>query len=230
MTLERTRARESEVTHDCAVTRECARTPQRAGTAPWRDVRRAIRRAAALAALCVSPLFAQTACSVTNPGNQQTRSCTVTLSATLRLPVQTQVSLSASSTDIAGGAPATDQIFGVAGDTGLVVIGPLVQVLSNRGVSVTLVNAPQFTAPGLKPASDVQLGIASNPSVCTGVATSPLSVSPIAVQQAAPRALFVSTAPVNNAQRRLCFRVFWRYATDAPGAYSLPLTISVTAP
>jgi hypothetical protein len=182
------------------------------------------------AALAVSPLSAQTACSVSNPGNQQTRSCSVTLSATLRLPVQTQVSLSSSSTDIAGGAPATNQIFAVASDTGLVVMGPLLQVLSNRGVSVTLVNAPQFTGPGIKPASDVRLGVSGNPAVCTGVATSPLSVSPVAVQQSAPRLLFQSTAAVNNAQRRLCLRVFWRYATDGPGAYSLPLTISVTAP
>jgi len=205
-------------------------TAQRAGATSWSPVRRAIVRAFALAVLFVPPLAAQTACSVANPGNQQTRSCTVTLSATLRLPVQTQVSLSSSSTNIAGGTLATDQIFRIAGDTGLVVIGPLVQVLSNRGVSVTLVNAPQFTAPGLKPASDVRLGISNNPAVCTGVATTPLSVSPIAVQHAAPRVLFVSTAAVNNAQRRLCFRVFWRYATDGPGAYSLPLTISVTAP
>ncbi len=180
--------------------------------------------------LIAAPISAQTACSVPNPGNRQTRSCTVTLSATLRLPVQTQVSLSTSSTNIAGGAPATDQIFSVASDTGLVVIGPLLQVLSNRGVSVTLVNAPQFTAPGFKPASDVRLGVTSSPSVCAGVPTSPLSVSPVAVQQSAPRVLFQSAAAVSNAQRRLCFRVFWRYATDGPGAYSLPLTISVTAP
>jgi len=219
MTAQRARATSSRVVR---------RTIMR--VAASKVVRRTITCAAALTVLFVSPLSAQTACSVTNPGNQQTRSCTVTLSATLRLPVQTQVSLSTSSTDIAGGAPATDLIFRIASDTGLVVIGPLVQVLSNRGVSVTLVNAPQFTAPGLKPASDVRLGISSNPSVCTGVATTPLSVSPIAVQQAAPRVIYVSTAAANNAQRRLCFRVFWRYATDGPGAYSLPLTISVTAP
>ncbi len=203
-------------------------------TAAQAAVRRAVVyvviHIAILAALFVPPLSAQTACSVGNVGGGQTRSCTVTLSATLRIVQVAQLSLSTGSTDIAGGAPATAQIFTIAGDTGLVVVGPLLQVLSNSGVSVTLVNAPQFTAPGLKLASDVHLGISANPSVCTGVATTPLSVSPVAAQQAAPRLLFLSTAPVNNAQRRLCFRVFWRFATDGPGAYSLPLTISVTAP
>jgi len=175
-------------------------------------------------------LSAQVACSTPNPGARQTRSCSVTLTGTLTVPAQAEVTLSRSSTDIAGGAVATDAIFRAAGDTGIVVVGPLVRVSASRGVSVTLVNAPSFSGPANKPASDVQLGVSPAPGVCAGVPTTPLSTSALAVQQAAPRVLLQSTVPLQAVERQLCLRVRWSYASDPPGAYALPLTVSVTAP
>jgi len=176
------------------------------------------------------PLAAQVACSTSTPGNRQTRSCTVTLTGTLRLVAQAEVTLSRATTDIAGGGPATDAIFRAAGDTGIVVVGPVFRVSANRGVSVTLVNAPIFSGPASKPASDVQLGVSPSVGLCAGVPTTPLSTGAVAVQQSAPRILLQSTVPLENVQRQLCLRVWWFYATDPPGVYALPLTLSITAP
>ena len=184
----------------------------------------------ALAPAAESVLHAQPSCGVQNPGNNQVRSCTVTLSTTLQLLAQATLSLSSATTDIAGGAPATDAVFVAAGDTGLVVVGPQFRVQSNRGVSVTLVNQPQFTGPWAKPASDVHLGVSNTLSSCAGVGMTPLSTSPLGIQQGAPRILLTSATAVSSVTRQLCLRVWWRFATDIPGSYSLPLTLSVTAP
>ncbi len=173
---------------------------------------------------------AQVACSTTHPGNRQTRSCTVVLSASLQLPAQATLTLERSSTDLTGGSPLTGTRFQAAADTGLLIVGPAMSVVANRGISVTLVNAPQFQGPGTKPASDVQLGVGSVRNVCGGVPLSPLSTSPEAVQRNAPRVLLRSSTPLNATLRQLCLRVWWRYASDPPGSYSLPLTISITAP
>jgi len=190
----------------------------------------ALLLAVVLVAVGVRPLTAQVACSTTNPGNRQTRTCTVTLTGTLQLPAQAQVTLSGATTDIAGGGPATDAIFSAAGDTGIVVVGPLFRIRANRGVSVTLINAPSFFGPTSKPASDVQLGVSAITGMCAGVPTVPLSTSALAVQQSAPRVLLQSTVPLLDEQRQLCLRVRWSYATDPPGVYTLPLTVSITAP
>ncbi len=183
-----------------------------ATAAPWRDA------------------SAQVACAVSTPPVGQTRTCTVTRTGTLVLPALAQVSLNRGSTNIAGGGTATEAIFLAAGDTGIVVVGPIVRATANRGVSVTLVNAPSFSGPATKPASDVALGVSPAIGVCAGVPTTPLSTSSVAAQQAAPRVLLQSTVSLRNVDRQLCFRVRWFYATNPPGAYSLPLTVSVTAP
>jgi hypothetical protein len=177
-----------------------------------------------------APLAAQASCSVPNPGNRQTRTCTVTLTGTLRLAAQVEVRLGSATTDIAGGAPATHAVFAAASDTGLVVLGPSLSVSASGPVSITLVNAPQFTGPVAKPASDVRLGVGGTLGQCAGVPVSPLSVSALAVQQASPRLLLQTTGPVTSLARQLCLRVRWSYANDGPGSYQLPLTISVTAP
>jgi hypothetical protein len=194
--------------------------------------RRAVVRVLLLVAAAApwGEVSGQVACAVRTPPVGQTRSCTVTRTGTLVLPALAEVSLDRRSTNIAGGGTATDAIFRAAGDTGIVVVGPIVRATANRGVSVTLVNAPSFTGPVSKPASDVALGVSPAIGVCAGVPTSPLSTSPLPVQQAAPRVLLQSTVSLRNADRQLCFRVRWYYATNPPGVYSLPLTVNVTAP
>ncbi len=177
-----------------------------------------------------APLAAQVACSTRHPGNRQTQSCTVVLSASLQIPAQATLTLDRSSTDLTGGQPLNDTRFRAAADTGLTMPGPMLTVYANRGVSVSLVNAPRFLGPAVKPASDVHLGVSEVPGACGGVALTPLSTSPEATQQAAPRLLVQSPTAVSDLVRQLCLRVWWRYASDAPGSYALPLTISVTAP
>jgi hypothetical protein len=110
--------------------------------------------------VCAAPssLAAQVACSTPDSDTRQTRTCTVPLTGTVQLHVQAELSLSRSATDIASGAVATDEIFRAAGDTGIVVVGPVFCVSASRGVSVTLVNTPRFSGRARKPASDVQLG------------------------------------------------------------------------
>jgi len=186
--------------------------------------------AALLASAMARSLSAQVACTVQNPGTRQTRSCSVTLTGTLTFPPQAEVTLSRSTTDIAGGGVATDAIFRAAADTGIVVVGPTLRVSANRGVSVTLVNAPTFSGPASKPASDVQLGVSPAVGLCTGVPTTPLSTSALAVQQAAPRVLLQSAVALEAVERQLCLRVRWFYASDPPGVYALPLSVTVTAP
>lgn len=178
----------------------------------------------------VTRAAAQTTCSVANPPSGQSRVCSVTLRGTLSLPGIVDVRLSTSTTNIAGAPVATDATFRAAGDTGIVVTGPLLEVRSSGAVSVTLVNAPTFTGPVPKPASDVHLGVSTVTGVCGGVAMSALATTPVAVQQASPRLLFRSSVAVTSATRQLCFRVWWRFASDAPGNYTLPLTVSTTAP
>jgi hypothetical protein len=201
-----------------------------------RASRRSVR-VAALVTLLVAAAAApwreaetQVACAVPTPASGQTRTCTVTRTGTLMLPALAEVALNSRATNIAGGGVATDAIFTAAGDTGIVVVGPRFRVNANRGVSVTLVNAATFTGPTGKPASDVSLGVSPSVGVCAGVPTTPLSTSAMPVQQAAPRVLLQSTVSLRNVERQLCFRVRWYYATNPPGAYSLPLTVSVTAP
>jgi hypothetical protein len=184
-----------------------------------------------LTVICALPLHGQASCSVSHPGNRQTRTCTVTLSTTLQLLANAQLVLSRSSTNIADpGALGTGAMFKAANDTGIVVNGPQLQASANRGISLTMVNAPQFTGPGAKPASDVRLGITAASASCIGVPVLPLSTSPLAVQQASPRVLLQTSAPSTGVVRQLCLRVFWRYDRDPPGSYSLPLTFSITAP
>jgi hypothetical protein len=204
----------------------------RDGRAAPRAVRGGWWRLAALPLLLAlgARAEAQSACTVPNPPGGQSRTCSVTLRGTLSLPGIVDVRLSTSATNIAGAPVATDATFRAAGDTGLVVVGPLLAVRSTGAVSVTLVNAPTFTGPAPKPASDVHLGVSATTGVCGGIAMSPLATTPIAVQQGAPRPLFQSTAAVTGVTRQLCFRVWWRFATDAPGSYTLPLTVSTTAP
>jgi hypothetical protein len=173
---------------------------------------------------------AQTTCSVANPPSGQSRVCSVTLRGTLSLPGLVDVRMSTSATNIAGAPIATDATFRAAADTGIVVTGPVLEVRSTGAVSVTLVNAPTFTGPVPKPASDVHLGLSTTTGACGGVAMSALATTPLAVQQASPRLLFRSTVAVTAATRQLCFRVWWRFASDAPGNYTLPLTVSTTAP
>jgi len=195
-------------------------------------VHRAVLALGGLLSLLLAPsgAGAQTRCVVPNPPSGQARTCTVRLTGTLVLPGLVEVRLSSSATNIAGAPVATDATFQAAADTGLVVVGPTLQVRSTGAVSVTLVNAPTFSGPVPKPASDVHLGVSSSVGGCGGVPTTPLATTPLAAQQASPRLLFQSSAPVSSATRQLCFRVWWRFASDAPGSYTLPLTVSTTAP
>lgn len=210
------------------------RTVARGGVpAARRTPRRGLGRAAMVALLLSgisSVAQAQSSCSVRNPGRNQLLRCSITLGTTLQLPAQALLSLSGSGTNIAGAASATHATFQAAADTGIVVVGPQFGVQSNQGVSVTLVNAPAFTGPVAKPASDVALGVSPTANSCGGVSMTPLSTSPLGVQQGSPRILLASNSPLNNVRRQLCFRVWWRYATDPAGSYSLPLTLSITAP
>ncbi len=184
-----------------------------------------------LSTLCAVPLGAQASCSVQHPGARQTRDCTVTLSTTLQLRETAQLTLSRSATDIAAlSIAATDLLFRAANDTGIVVMGPSLHVSANRAIAVTLVNAPQFSGPAPKPASEVLLGVSPTMKRCAGVPMMPLSDSPKAVQQATPRLIMQTAGAASDLARQLCFRVHWRYATDPPGSYSLPLTFSITAP
>lgn len=185
-----------------------------------------------LGMLCAAaPIGAQASCSVKNPGSRQTRTCTVTLTTTLQLAANAQLTLSRSATDIADASiAAPDPLFRAANDTGIVVVGPSLHASANRAIAVTLVNASQFSGPAPKPASDVALGVSASLNVCAGVSLLPLSDSPIAVQQATPRVIMQTAGAASDIARQLCLRVYWRYASDPPGSYSLPLTFSITAP
>jgi hypothetical protein len=181
--------------------------------------------------LLSTAVAAQSSCSVQQPGRRQTRTCTVNLTASVQLPVQSLVQLNRTTTDLAGGiAAAASGGFSIAADTGIVIIGPTLRAQSNFGISVTLVNEPVFSGPALKSAADVDLGLSTMENMCTGVLMTPLSASPIAIQRNAPRVLIRSSAGMNGVMRQLCFRVRWIFATNPPGTYSLPLTINVTAP
>ena len=192
----------------------------------------ALRLLLLVGTLCAAaPVGAQVSCSVQHPGAKQTRTCTVTLSTTLQLTENAQLTLSRSTTDLADATiTAADQLFLAANDTGVVVMGPSLHVSANRAIAVTLVNAPQFTGPALKPASEVSLGVSPSLNLCAGVPMIPLSDSPTAIQQAMPRIVMQTAGAASDLVRQLCFRVHWRYATDPPGSYSLPLTFSITAP
>lgn len=187
--------------------------------------------AALILVFSATPLAAQSSCTVTNSGVRQTRSCSVTLTTTLQLEANAQLTLSRSTTDIADVTViAADELFRAANDTGIVVVGPSLHMSANRAIAVTLVNAPQFSGPAPKSASDVALGVSPALNACAGVSMLPLSSSAIAVQQTSPRVIMQTTTASSDVTRQLCLRVYWRYATDPPGSYALPLTFSITAP
>ncbi len=195
------------------------------------------QRTSALLVVCVLvastalSLGAQTSCSVPQVGRRQTRTCSVTLSTTLQIGANALLTLSHGTTNVFNtAAMSADAAFRAAADTGLRVMGPTFRVSATRAVSVTVANAPTFNGPVAKSAADVSLGVSPVPNVCSGASMLPLSSAPMAVQQAAPRVLMQSNAPSNNVVRQVCFRVFWRYASDPPGTYGLPLTFSLTAP
>ena len=141
-----------------------------------------------------------------------------------------QLLLTAGSTNIsgaAGGVTAAGYESGLG--TGIVITGPSFTVKSNKGVNVTLVNAPAFTSPGAKSAADVDISVAPGIGTC-GITWAALSTQPLPVQLTTPRSLLNSPTGSAGVSSQLCFRVRWRWSTDGPGNYSLPLTISVTAP
>lgn len=186
---------------------------------------------AVLLAVISPALQAQPSCSVPQVGNRQTRRCTVTLTTTLQLAASAQLSLSNSVTSIFNaGAFGTSGGFAAAGETGLKFTGPTLRVSATRAIRVTMINAPSFSGPVPKSASDVSLGISPLANVCNGVAMIPLSTLPLAAQQAAPRVLVQSDTPGDAVVRQLCFDVTWRYESDPPGNYTLPMTFSITAP
>ncbi len=175
-------------------------------------------------------LAAQSSCSVPAMSSGQTLSCTATLSATMTIVPVAQLSLTSVSTSISGSSSGVLAAGYEAGAvTGIVVTGPAFTVRSNKGVNVTLVNAPTFTSPTSKTAADVDVSIASGSGSC-GTSWSTLSTLSLAAQQASPRSLLNLTTGSPGITGQLCFRVRWKWAADGPGSYSLPLTISVTAP
>ena len=182
-----------------------------------------------IASLAARPAGAQAQCGVRNPGNGQMRDCTARVTVTMQLSMLATLSLSTASTSLTDGAPPS-VVFAAARDTGYVVTGPRMQVLANRPVQVTVVNEPVFQGPVAKPASDVALGVTTVGASCAAAPMLPLATAPIVAQTAAPRVLLTTGATTAGVQRQVCFRVWWRVASDAPGRYTLPLEVSLTAP
>ena len=192
----------------------------------------AVRIAAMIAALAlpVRVVAAQSTCSVPAMSSGQTAGCTATLTATMTIVPVAQLTLTSVSTSISGSTSGVLANSYDAGATaGIVVTGPAFTVRSNKGVNVTLVNAPTFTSPTSKTAADVDISFASGSGSC-GTSWSTLSTQPLAAQQASPRSLLNLATGSAGITGQLCFRVRWKWAVDGPGSYSLPLTISVTAP
>jgi len=201
--------------------------------APSRSIRHAracIAMVAAALSFGVTPAAAQSSCGVPTLSAGQTLSCTATMSATMTVVPVAQISLTSVSTSITGGASGVlAASYDAGAASGIIITGPAFTVRSNKGVNVTLVNAPTFTSPGSKTAADVDVSIASGAGSC-GTAWSVLSTQSVAAQQASPRSLVNLTTGSAGTTGQLCFRVRWKWAVDGPGSYSLPLTISVTAP
>ncbi len=183
-------------------------------------------------ALCVASTsaVAQASCGVRALGAGQTLSCTATTSASMTVVPVAQLVLTSASTNIAGAAGGVTVASYDAGlTTGIVVLGPAFTVSSNKGVNVTLVNARTFTSPAFKSADDVDISIAAGAGTCGSTWTT-LSRLPVPSQQANPLSLMNSATGAGGVTNQLCFRVRWSWTVDGPGNYTLPLTISVTAP
>jgi hypothetical protein len=173
---------------------------------------------------------AQSTCGIPTLSSGQTLRCTATTAATLTVVPVAQLVLSSGSTSIAGSASGVTAATYEAGtSTGIVVTGPAFTVRSNKGVNVTMVNAPAFTSPAAKSAGDVDVSVVSGSGSC-GTTWTALSTLSVAAQQASPRSLLNTVTGSAGVTGQLCFRVRWKWATDGPGGYTLPLTISVTAP
>ena len=197
-----------------------------------RIVRLGVRLLAALTALSLVADYAaaQSSCSVPTLSSGQTRSCAASVSASMTIVPVAQLTLTSVSTNIAGSASGTlADTYDAGSAAGIVVIGPSFTVRSNKGVNVTLVNAPTFTSPGAKTAADVDVSVTSGLGSC-GPLWNTLSTQSVVSQQASPRTLMNLSVGSSGTTSQLCFRVRWKWATDGPGSYALPLTISVTAP
>lgn len=136
----------------------------------------------------------------------------VTATVRVNLPVTNAISVldvSASSTD-----------FGTVGSAQLsagqvAAPGPTIRVRSNRPFAVLIAaGAPTF-GPAPKPVSDVRWALSSGGSFAT-LATSPATV--------------FSSASGTDVTETLMFRMLLSLATDVPGLYQLPLSITLTAP
>ncbi len=110
-------------------------------------------------------------------------------------------------------------------DDGQLIDGPRFEARANRTYAVTLASASAlFTGSGnaAKAAGDVRYAVVTSAAGC-GTAGTFAAVTTSAVS------IFSGLAGLSPRQQ-LCFNIVWRYASDAPGTYALPLNLSVTAP
>jgi hypothetical protein len=171
------------------------------------------------AALVAAFAFAPTASAqpLTGPSCTVGSNCVHTLSGTV--PVLVNLTLESPSTAI--GAVTAAQF-----DNGQLLDGPRFEVRANRGYNVTLTAAAATFSGGgnnAKAASDVRWVRVTDAAGCAG------ATGFAALSNTTAATIFTGSAGLSPRQR-LCFNIAWNYGTDGPGAYTLPLNLTVAAP
>lgn len=181
-----------------------------------------VATAFALVAVIANPASAQT-CNVEPPSSPGTLTCTVAHNLSASVVKTAKLALSTASTTIssAGGPTVADFEASEGPGLGSQYTGPVVTAKSNTPYTVSFTYPATFTA-SAKVASDVAYSTNVVVGTC-GAAFTSLPGAP------ASQSVIAGGVPTASAQRQICFKVKWVWTTDAPGAYTLPLTFNITA-
>lgn len=177
-----------------------------------------IRRAVAIGLACLAAHASRTeaqVCQVAGPSG----TCSVNVTTSVTIPVILRLTVSSATTTVTVNEAAYN-----AGST--TTTGPTLTVKSNQAWRVQISSSASFwtaanTDPGAparttKPLSDLEwrnTTAGGSFAAITGTATN----------------LFTGNA-TGGSTAALEFKTYWSYLTDTPGAYSLPLTLTIISP
>ncbi len=147
-------------------------------------------------------------------------SCSTTSAAcvhTLTATVPTLVNLTLENATTAIGA-----VDAASFDAPQRVQGPQFEARANVAYTVLIASQNGTFGPETKSVGDVRYVAVPNATACSAAAGfTALSATATSIYSGARGA---------SPRQRLCFDITWNYETDGPGAYNLPMNLTVTAP
>jgi hypothetical protein len=135
-----------------------------------------------------------------------------------------QISLSSASTSV---TPAESDYENSETSLGSLYYSPIFTVKSNSTYNVSITYGATFTSPSSKPVEQVAIQVA-NAGTC-GPTFNDAGYTSLTAGGATTTIVSGATSTASRS-KEMCIKVKWLWATDGPGAYTLPISFNVTAP